>query len=29
MICSNNYLADIRRVCEIKDLMWVMRFQSP
>ena len=25
----NNYLADILRVCEIKDLIWVMRFQSP
>ena len=22
-------LADILRVCEIKDLIWVMRFQSP
>ena len=29
MLCSNNYLADILRVCEIKDLIWVMRFQSP
>ena len=29
MICSNNYLADILRVCEIKDLIWAMRFQSP
>ena len=29
MICNNNYLADILRVCEIKDLIWVMRFQSP
>ena len=29
MICDNNYLADIFRVCEIKDLIWVMRFQSP
>ena len=29
MICNNNYLADIIRVCEIKDLIWVMRFQSP
>ena len=29
MICSNNYLADILRVFEIKDLIWVMRFQSP
>ena len=29
MICNNSYLADILRVCEIKDLIWVMRFQSP
>ena len=29
MICNNNYLADILRVCEIKNLIWVMRFQSP
>ena len=29
MICNNNFLADILRVCEIKDLIWVMRFQSP
>ena len=29
MICNNNYLADILMVCEIKDLIWVMRFQSP
>ena len=29
MIRSNNYLADILRVCEIKDLIWAMRFQSP
>ena len=29
MICNNHYLADIFRVCEIKDLIWVMRFQSP
>ena len=29
MICNNNYLADILRVCKIKDLIWVMRFQSP
>ena len=30
MICNNNYLADILRVCEIKDLIWVMmRFQNP
>ena len=29
MICNNNYLADILGVCEIKDLIWVMRFQSP
>ena len=27
MICNNNYLADIRRVCEIKDLIWVMLFE--
>ena len=29
MICNKNYLADILRVCEIKDLIWVMRFRSP
>ena len=29
MICNNNYLTDIPRVCKIKDLIWVMRFQSP
>ena len=29
MICNNNYLADILWVCEIKDLILVMRFQSP
>ena len=29
MICNNNYLAYILRICEIKDLIWVMRFQSP
>ena len=29
MVCNNSYLADILRVCEIKDLIWVMRFQSP
>ena len=29
MIRNNNYLADILRACEIKDLIWVMRFQSP
>ena len=29
MICNNNYLADILRVCEIKDLFLVMHFQSP
>ena len=29
MICNNTYLADILKVCEIKDLIWVMRFQSP
>ena len=28
MICNNSYFADILRVCEIKDLIWVMRFQS-
>ena len=28
MICNNNF-ADILRVCEIKDLIWVMRFQCP
>ena len=28
-VCNNNYLADILRACEIKDLIWVMRFQSP
>ena len=27
MICNKNYLADILRVCEIKDLIWVMRFK--
>ena len=27
MICNNNYLADILRVCEIKALIWVMRFK--
>ena len=26
---NNNYLADILWVCEIKDLIWMMRFQSP
>ena len=26
---DNNYLADILRVCEIKVLTWVLRFQSP
>ena len=26
MIYNNNHLADILRVCEIKDLIWVMRF---
>ena len=25
----DKYLAAILRVCEIKDLIWVMRFQSP
>ena len=29
MICDNYYLADILRVCKIKDLIWVMRFYSP
>ena len=29
MICNNNDLADILSVCEIKDSIWVMRFQSP
>ena len=29
MICNKNYSADILRVCEIKNLIWVMRFQSP
>ena len=29
MIFNNTYLADILRVCEIKDLICVMRFQSP
>ena len=29
MICNNSYLADFLRVREIKDLIWVMRFQSP
>ena len=29
MICNNNYLADILRICEIKDLIRVMRFQRP
>ena len=29
MICNKNYLADILRVCELKDIIWVMRFQSP
>ena len=28
MICNNTYLTDIQRVCEIKDLIWVIRFQS-
>ena len=27
MICNKIYLADILRVCEIKDLIWVMRFK--
>ena len=29
MIYNNNDLADILRICEIKDLIWVMGFQSP
>ena len=29
MICTKNYLADILRVFEIKDPIWVTRFQSP
>ena len=29
MLCNNNDLADNLRVCEIKDLFWMMRFQSP
>ena len=29
MKCNNNFLADILRICEIKDFIWVMRFQSP
>ena len=29
MICNNNDLVDILRVCEIKDLIGVVRFQSP
>ena len=29
MIFNNNDLAEILRVCEIKNLIWVMRFQSP
>ena len=29
MICNKNYLADVLRVCEINDLIWVMRFQRP
>ena len=29
MICNNGYLANILRVCEIKDLILMMRFQSP
>ena len=28
MIRNNTYLTDIQRVCEIKDLIWVIRFQS-
>ena len=29
MLCNRIYLVDIFRVCNIKDLIWVMRFQSP
>ena len=29
MIRNNNYFADILRVCELKYLILVMRFQSP
>ena len=29
MIYNNDYFADILRVCEINDLIWVKRFQSP
>ena len=29
MIYNNNYLADILMVCDLKDLIWVMRFHSP
>ena len=29
MICKNNYPADFLRVCEVKNLIWVMRFLSP
>ena len=29
MMCNNNYLADILTVCELKDLILQMRFQSP
>ena len=28
MICNNIHLTDILRVSEIKDLIWVMRYQS-
>ena len=28
MICNNNYLADILRVCEIKDLIWYDAFSK-
>ena len=30
MMCNNNYLSDmILRGYDLKDLIWVMRFQSP
>ena len=29
MICNNDNLADILRVCEIKDLILMMQFLSP
>ena len=27
MICTNNYLADILRVCDIKDFVWYWVFK--